>query len=178
MGRSRYKIFENEVPYFITCTVVNWLPLFSSPKITAILLDSLKFLQNKNRLIIYAYTVMITHIHFIGASKELNKEIGIFKSYTARQIIDYLTERNSEKILKYLSYYKLKHKKDRDYQVWQEGNKPKQIVHADMMRQKIQYIHFNPVKSGYVDDPVHWRYSSARNYAGLDSVINIELFSM
>ena len=35
------------------------------------------------------------------------------------------------------------------------------------MRQKIEYIHFNPVKRGYVDEPEHWRYSSARDYAGI-----------
>ena len=28
------------------------------------------------------------------------------------------------------------------------------------MRQKLEYIHNNPVKRGYVDDPTHWRYSS------------------
>jgi hypothetical protein len=32
-----------------------------------------------------------------------------------------------------------------------------------MMLQKLEYIHLNPVKRGYVDETVHWRYSSARN---------------
>jgi len=41
------------------------------------------------------------------------------------------------------------------------------------MRQKIEYIHQNPVKRGYVDDALHWRYSSARNYAGLDGVLEV-----
>ena len=35
-----------------------------------------------------------------------------------------------------------------------------------MLRQKIEYIHQNPVRRGYVDEPTHWRYSSARNYVG------------
>ncbi len=35
-----------------------------------------------------------------------------------------------------------------------------------MMWQKLEYIHNNPVVRGYVNDPIHWRYSSARNYAG------------
>lgn len=42
-----------------------------------------------------------------------------------------------------------------------------------MMEQKIEYIHFSPVKRGYVDDPLHWRYSSARNYAGQTSLIDV-----
>jgi hypothetical protein len=42
-----------------------------------------------------------------------------------------------------------------------------------MMRQKLEYIHNNPVKRGYVDDPKHWRYSSARNYAGTPGLIEV-----
>ena len=42
-----------------------------------------------------------------------------------------------------------------------------------MLRQKIAYIHNNPVNRGYVDAPVHWRYSSARNYAGLEGLIEV-----
>ncbi|MFT6924578.1 MAG: putative transposase [Psychromonas sp.] len=34
------------------------------------------------------------------------------------------------------------------------------------MLEKIEYIYQNPVKRGYVDQAVHWRYSSARNYEG------------
>ena len=42
------------------------------------------------------------------------------------------------------------------------------------MRQKLDYIHRNPVKRGYVDLAEHWRYSSARNYAGVEGLIDIQ----
>lgn len=42
-----------------------------------------------------------------------------------------------------------------------------------MLRQKLEYIHFNPVKRGYVDRPEDWRHSSARNYAGLAGLIDV-----
>ena len=176
MARNRYKIIEKNKPHFLTCTTVNWLPLFTNPEIVSILFESLKFMQNNERMEIYAYILMENHIHLIASSKELSKEIGIFKSYTARKIIHYLKERNAKDILKLLNFYKLKHKSDRDYQLWQEGSNPKQILNEKMMIQKIEYIHFNPVKRGYVDDPVHWRYSSARNYEGLESMLEIKQF--
>ena len=47
------------------------------------------------------------------------------------------------------------------------------IQNDEMMRQKLDYIHLNPVKRGFVDDPAHWRYSSARNYAGQEGVIPV-----
>jgi hypothetical protein len=42
-----------------------------------------------------------------------------------------------------------------------------------MLRQKLEYIHNNPVKRGYVSDPTHWRYSSARNYAKIESLVAV-----
>jgi hypothetical protein len=58
--------------------------------------------------------------------------------------------------------------------VWQEGFHPEQIESVEMMHQKIDYIHNNPVKPGYVDEPVHWRYSSARNYEGPAGLIEVK----
>ena len=37
-----------------------------------------------------------------------------------------------------------------------------------MMISKIKYIHENPVKRGYVDEATHWRYSSSRDYEGIE----------
>ena len=41
------------------------------------------------------------------------------------------------------------------------------------MHVKLDYIHLNPIKRGYVDDPIHWRYSSVRDYAGMDGMIPV-----
>ncbi len=62
---------------------------------------------------------------------------------------------------------------DRDYQCREEGSHPQLIPNEEVLRQKLDYIHENPVKRGYVDDPLHWRNSSARNYAGLPGVIPV-----
>ena len=44
---------------------------------------------------------------------------------------------------------------------------------VSILRQKLDYIHLNPVKRGYVDEPCHWRYSSARNYDGRPGVMEV-----
>ena len=59
-------------------------------------------------------------------------------------------------------------------QFWQQHNKPIELWSAKVIKQKIDYIHNNPVKSGFVTDPVDWKYSSARNYADDDSVLKID----
>jgi len=75
-------------------------------------------------------------------------------------------------------FYKKAHKADRTYQLWQEGIAPKLIQNEQMMIEKINYIHNNPVKRGYVDEPIHWRYSSARNYTDQEGLIEIEISGM
>ena len=96
-----------------------------------------------------------------------------FKSYTVRQIIDLLQRHSASVLLRQLQMHKLRHKTESEYQVWQEGSQPKQIQDAEMMWQKLEYVHNNPVRRGYVDDPLHWRYSSARNYAGQQGLIDV-----
>ena len=173
MGRSRYKIYDQNRPYFVTCSIVNWMPLFASPAVVQLVVDSLKFLQKEKQLLIYAFVIMENHLHLIASSIQLGKDLAAFKSFTARKIIDHLKAKKATSVLRLLNFYKLKHKKDRDYQVWQEGSHPQLILNEAMMVQKIQYIHNNPVKRGYIDAPEHWRYSSARNYADLPSVLEI-----
>ncbi len=175
MGRSRYKIFENSYPHFLTCTIVNWLPLFSNPHHVQIVFDSLRFLQQHNRIELYAYIVMENHLHLIASSEDLAGEVAKFKSFTARSIIDHLLEIKAVTILKNLAFYKAPHKTDRDYQFWQEGSHPQMIQNEPMMRQKIEYIHNNPIRRGYVDQAEHWRYSSARNYAGQEGILEITI---
>jgi putative transposase len=51
---------------------------------------------------------------------------------------------------------------------------PEWIQNEEMMRQKIEYIHQNPVERGYVDLAEHWRYSSARNYQGMSGLLAID----
>ncbi len=173
MARTRYKITNPQAPHFLTATVVNWLPIFASRSIAQILLDSLQFLQEQQRLTLYAYVILENHIHLIAQSGDLSKEVGLFKSHTARAIIDFLIAREAWHIVTQLEVHKRKHKDDRSYQLWQEGSHPQQIQGEAMMRQKVEYIHHNPVKRGYVDLPEHWRYSSARNYAGEDGLISV-----
>jgi putative transposase len=173
MPRTRYKIYDNAYPHFLTCSIVDWLPVFTRAEAVQIVLDSWTFLQQHNRITLFAYVVLENHLHFIASADDLTNEVANFKSYTARQIIDLLQQCNARSTLEQLAFLKKHHKTDRTYQLWQEGSHPQQITSDEMMQQKLEYIHYNPVKRGYVDDPVHWRYSSARNYVGSSGLIEV-----
>jgi putative transposase len=173
MTRTRYRIFESEYPYFLTCIIVGWLPVFTRPEAVQIVLDSWRFLIKERGLRLFGYVVLENHVHLIASAPEVVNAVKSFKMYTARQIIDLLKTHGAEVLLKHMGMMKRRHKTESDYQVWEEGSQPKQIASDEMMLQKVEYIHNNPVKRGYVDDPVHWRYSSARNYAGQPGLIDV-----
>jgi REP element-mobilizing transposase RayT len=118
---------------------------------------------------------MENHLHLIASSINLSQEIGKFKSFTARSIIDRLKQTDSQHYLNQLHQFKLAHKIDQDYQLWQEGSHPQAIFSEAVLRQKLEYIHNNPIKRGYVDDPAHWRYSSYRNYLGEQGILSIDI---
>ena len=83
----------------------------------------------------------------------MSRDIARFKAYTARKILTYLVKRNAKTILDQLRYYKISYKgKDREIQFWQEGAHPQMICDEIMMCQKVDYIHQNPVKRGFVDE--------------------------
>ena len=172
MGRSRYKIVDPKLPHFITCTVLHWIPVFTRPATVEIVLDSLRFLM-RDGFNVYAYVILENHLHLLVQSDDLNRDIALFKSYTAKQLIRYLSEQNIRQVLEQFAFYKKAHKGDRAYQFWQEGCHPEWIQNDEMMRQKIEYVHQNPVKRGYVDQAEHWRYSSARNYVGQSGLLDI-----
>ncbi len=174
MGRSRYKIYEPTYPHFVTCTILHWIPIFTNQDSVNIVLNSFKYLQKSDNLKIYAYVILENHLHLVASSNDISKTIKKFKSYTAKELLKLLQERNVKTILDQLSFYKKAHKTHTTYQVWQEGFAPKLIQSEKMMKEKIEYIHNNPVKRGYIDKPHHWRYSSARDYMGIDGLIEIE----
>ena len=173
MGRSRYKITEPGRPHFLTNTILNWIPVFTRPDAVQIILDSFCYLQENRGVKLYGYVILENHLHWIARSEDLNADVAKFKSYTANRLVNYLKEAGQYKILEQFNFYMKAHKSDRDHQVWEEGSHAQLMQNEQMLRQKLDYIHHNPVKRGYVDKAEHWRYSSARNYCGDKGLIDV-----
>jgi REP element-mobilizing transposase RayT len=173
MTRARYRIYETDYPYFMTCTIVGWLPVFTRPEAVNIIYDSWRFLQRERDFRLYGYVILENHLHLIASAPDLPNAMKCFKMFTANQIVKLLEQHAAETLLRQLSFLKLRHKTESEHQVWQEGDHPQQIQNDEMMLQKLEYAHNNPVKRGFVDEAVHWRYSSARNYAGMQGLIEV-----
>lgn len=98
---------------------------------------------------------MENHFHLICQCEHLSKTIQSLKSHTATKILGQLKQDEKDWILNLFGFYKKRHKKSSQYQVWQEGFHPKQVISENMLHQKADYIHHNPVRRGFVDSPEH-----------------------
>jgi REP element-mobilizing transposase RayT len=117
--------------------------------------------------------ILENHLHLVVQSDDISKSMRKFKAHTAKEILKLLQENSVTTILEQLAFYKKAHKKNTTYQLWQEGIQPKLISSNKMMIDRINYIHNNPIKRGYVDEAAHWRYSSARDYEGVEGLVDI-----
>ena len=173
MTAVRHQTHQPAHPCFLTCTVVGQTPLFSRPDTVQKVLDSLRALREAGRIEIYGYVILEDHVHLIASAAELTKVIDEFESSSSRQIMAVLETDKQQSMLRQLKGRGAEFDADGTCRLWQPRADPQVISGSEMMQQKLQFIHENPVKRGYVNDPSLWRYSSARNYAGQPGLLPV-----
>jgi putative transposase len=162
--RSRYKFQEEHYPYFITSTITEWLPIFTTAACCDILVNALLHCRQHKGMKIYAWVIMDNHFHAIVSGPELSKTIRALKGFTAQVLIDQLKIEKRDWLVNQLAYYCAAHKKASEHQIWQEGVHPQALEGEKMIEQKLDYLHQNPVHRGWVVGAEHWRYSSAHQW--------------
>jgi len=151
-----------QYPEFITVTANDWLPVLSRDIDKQIILDSLQFLVNAQRIKVTAFVLMDTHFHLVWQVLGEHNRDDVqrdFLRFTAQQILKQLRNEKSEMLSKLQV-----NTKDRKYQVWQRNFLGIELRNTKVFLQKLEYIHDNPVKAGLCTLPEDYRYSSARFY--------------
>ena len=164
---ERYQISSDGAVYYVTFTLVQWLPLFVREEPCKIITDSLGHCIRNNRLLVGAYVIMPTHLHAVLADHDTNYErlsetIDAFRKFTGRALADYC-DRSGPPAFKLA--IRDEATADRNRRVWQPSKHP-EIVYSDhFLTTKVTYLHNNPVRAGLVESADHWRFSSAAHYA-------------
>jgi len=180
---TRYRFGDNEMPHFITTTVINWIDVFSRETYMQILVESLRYCIDNKGLRLHAWVIMSNHIHLVASAREGHQLVDIirdFKKFTSRNIIDAITN-NVQESRKDWMIWMFKRAGERNgnndtYQFWQQNNHPIELSTNKMMDQRLTYTHENPVMAGYVWEPQHYRYSSAIDYyTELTGLLPVEL---
>ena len=164
---SEYLKTEEGKAYFITCTVVNWIDIFTRECYVNILVDSIKHCQKDKGLEVYAYCIMPSHFHMIARAKDgtLGILLKDLKGFTARKILEEIKENPQESrkewLLEAFKNAGTNSPQKQTYQFWLHDNYPVELYSDKFIIQKENYIHMNPVETGLVSRPEHYRLSSA-----------------
>jgi REP element-mobilizing transposase RayT len=104
-------------PQFITSTILEWKQLLQDDAFKNIIISSLQFLHKEGSILIYAFVIMLNHIHMIWQIQDDYVQEKIqqrFLKVTAQQMkFKMIDEKN-----KMLSDF-LVEAKDRTYQIWE-----------------------------------------------------------
>jgi REP element-mobilizing transposase RayT len=178
---TKYKATTTEETYFITITTVGWIDIFTRLNQKHTITKALQYCQKNKGLEIYAYVIMSSHIHLLGKSTRgfiLSDVIRDFKTYTSKKIIQTINDEAESRREWMLDYFKkaCAHlKRKQQYKVWQDGYHAEIVKTNWFIKQKVNYIHNNPVKEKIVALPEDYYFSSARNYAGLENELEVVL---
>ena len=177
----KYKFYNKEGLYFVSFAIVNWIDLFVRDEYNSIVVSSLDYCRRKKGLEIYCWCIMSSHVHLIIRAKEKNPEIvvGRLKEYTSKKLVKAIQENPRESRKEWMLWmFKRAASKSSNVsgmQLWQHHNKPIELWSPNVIEQKTDYIHLNPVVAGFVNEPWHWKYSSAIDYAGSKGLLEIDL---
>ncbi len=144
----------NAGTYYLTLTVQRWYYLFDRHDRWQIISDSLRYCQDNKGLELNGYVFMLNHIHLIATSSDMAGFLRDFKRFTSSKLRVNLEDTEPSVLKLFLDA-------QGRYQLWMETNTPKKIENPAFYAQKLNYIHQNPVRKGYVNCPEHWLWSSA-----------------
>jgi REP element-mobilizing transposase RayT len=175
---KRYRVYNNETTYyFSTSTITAWLPVFQDERYFKIIIDSLKYCQKNKGLFVLGYVIMPTHVHLVTSNQRdtnLSDIMRDFRHFTSSGIRNALEEDKRIQFLKVFKKAALKLPKQ-NYKIWKDDFHPIALQSEDWFTGKLDYVHANPVRKGFVELPEYWKYSSARNWLmDDDSIIKID----
>lgn len=180
MSRA-YKFHNPEGLYFITFTTVAWVDVFTRRDYMDIVVDSLRFCQQKKGLRLYAWVIMSNHVHLSAEAVEgfkLQDIIRDLKKFTSKQVLKAIAEHPGEgRRLWMLQIFRdagEANSNNKDHQFWQQHNKPIELFSNGMIGRYMNYLHENPEKSGYVEHAEDYVYCTAPAIAGKPVLLKLE----
>jgi len=164
--------------YFITATLLGWQPLLARPEYALIVLNSLDWHRKQGRFALYAYVVMPTHFHAIikpAEGRTISENLQSLGSFTAHTILKQLQDYNLIEELRLFAEHRQPDRTEK-HQIWQPMQ-AKNIYSPEFLREKLEYIHNNPVAKKWqlAANRAAYEFSSARFYdLGKPPIVSVD----
>ena len=179
-----YQIKDQEAIYYLTLQIVDWVDVFTRKRYRDIVIESMQYCRQKKGLEIFAYVIMSNHIHLIVRASDgnLSDILRDMKRHTSKTILSSIENKDEFESRKEWMFNRFscaagKHQRNENYQLWTHENHAVVLHSPGFMKEKLDYIHENPVRAGIVEKPWDYIYSSAKNYVDEKGLIDVTVIS-
>lgn len=156
---------EQNTFHYVTLVTFNRVPVSRSERACEIFVSTLDEVRQKYPYKLVGYVLMPDHVHAI-----VNRSIDTIQAWlrrvrgnSARQILGWLREENHLSSLRKLQLA-IPQKRNHTHAVWQKDPSVIDLWSPKFVRQKLNYLHLNPVRAGLCEHPAEWKWSSYRAY--------------
>jgi putative transposase len=158
---KRAKHYQNQVQPgqigFYTSTVLDFVRAFERPEMKEEMTRSLLRDLHESGSKLHAFVIMPHHIHFVSRNSEEHDASSLMnkiKRNSAKRILPQLTPEEHRK-------FDIQRGLNRRA-FWRPSFRSLPILTAAVLQQKIDYVHFNPVRAELCAAAIEYRWSSAR----------------
>lgn len=161
---KRYRI-EGSI-FYITSVIYSRLNIFVQPSFIIPIIDSLNYYRYQYSCKLIGFVIMPDHIHlliFPQVERAITDFMRDFKRFTSGRITRQARVDGRKEWLE--KFEQAGSETERaEYKVWQDSFWEQSIYTEAFLKQKLDYIHSNPVRAGIVKSADQYPYSSFRNY--------------
>lgn len=160
-----FKSKEQNLVHYVTAVTYGRTPIFRNADCCSLFAEALSETRLKNPFKLIGYVLMPDHFHLVANPVELNitTVVGKLKGRSASKILKFLRSNEQFAILKKLQLSRPL-RSGQTHAVWLQDFSSIDIWSHKFIRQKLDYIHMNPVRAGLCDHPAKWRWSSYHAY--------------
>ena len=182
MSGDNYHISDQHNCCFLTLTIIHWIDVFSRYTYRNIIVDSLNYCSAEKDLVLYGWVIMTNHVHLIARvhpPHTMSEFLRDFKKFTTKRIIETIKNSNESRrewLLDKFSFEAKRTGRAKEFKMWKDDNHAIDLdsYNIDLI-EKLDYVHMNPVRAGWVDNPEEYVFSSARDYVGKKGLVRIEI---
>lgn len=162
------KLFKSQEPniiHYVTTVTYRRVQVFRSDEVCALFVETLAETRRRHPCKLIGYVIMPDHVHLLvnPESADVSNLLRYLKGNSARRILDWLRANKHT-----ISLDKLRldspQKHAHTHAVWQKEFSAIDLWSPKFIQQKLNYIHCNPVRAGFCEHPVEWRWSSFHAY--------------
>ena len=160
-----FKSNETNTFHYVTLVTYNRVPVFRSDRACEIFVATLTEVRQKYPYKLIGYVIMPDHVHAIvnRSNDTISDWLRRVRGNSARQILSWLREDHHLVSLKKLELARPQ-KRNHTHAVWQKDPSVIDLWSPKFIRQKLKYLHMNPVRAGLCEHPAEWKWSSYRAY--------------